>query len=58
MNEYLVTWDCVIYADSPQEAAKKALEIQRDTQSIAVYFHVEDLHTQEEVDVDLLEEEE
>lgn len=40
MTSYLVRWDIDIEADTPQEAAKKALEIQRDPQSIATCFTV------------------
>jgi hypothetical protein len=38
--EYLVTWQIEIDADSPQIAAQKALEIQRDSSSIATVFDV------------------
>lgn len=38
---YTVTWDIDIDADSPEEAAKLALEIQRDPNSTATYFSVE-----------------
>ena len=40
MAEYKVSWEIEIYADSPEEAARKALEIQRDTASIATLFKV------------------
>lgn len=41
MPEYRVTWDIDIEADSPEEAAKKALEIQRRPDSIATVFDVQ-----------------
>jgi hypothetical protein len=37
---YLVEWVIDIEADSPQEAAEKALETQRNEDSIAVVFTV------------------
>lgn len=40
MQEYLVCWHINIQADSPQEAAEKALEIQRDPTSLATVFEV------------------
>lgn len=43
MAEYLVTWTIDIDADSPREAAEKALAIQR-RQSIATVFAVKDKH--------------
>jgi hypothetical protein len=38
--EYRVKWEIDIEAKNPEEAAKKALEIQRDPKSIATYFSV------------------
>lgn len=38
MSEYLVTWAINVEADSPEEAAELALEIQRDPESIATVF--------------------
>lgn len=40
IKDYLVTWAVDIAADSPEEAARKALEIQRDPDSIANVFDV------------------
>jgi len=40
MPEYLVTWEIDIEADSPEEAAKRALLIQRDQGSEATIFNV------------------
>jgi hypothetical protein len=39
---YLVTWQIDIEADTPQEAARKALLIQRKHDSIATVFDVTD----------------
>ena len=41
MTEYLVTWSMPIEASSPIEAAKQALTIQRDPESIATVFYAE-----------------
>ena len=40
MTEYLVRWEINIEADSFEEAAEKALEIQRNPLSIATVFDV------------------
>jgi len=40
MTEYKVVWKIDIIADTPQEAAKEALEIQRDSNSEATVFEV------------------
>jgi hypothetical protein len=37
---YLVTWEIDIDADTPEEAARKALAIQRNPDSIATIFDV------------------
>jgi len=42
MQEFHVTWEIDITADSPQEAAKRALTIQRDPESSATVFDVTD----------------
>ena len=42
MAEYTVTWTIVLDADSAEEAAKIALEIHRDKESIATIFEVAD----------------
>lgn len=54
-KEYRVIWEIDIVASSPREAAKQALEIQRDPESLATVFDILD----EDGDshrVDLLEE--
>ncbi len=53
MNEYLVSWNIQIIADTPVEAARKALEIQRDPNSIASVFRVEDWKTGRGQTIDL-----
>lgn len=40
MNDYKVVWEIDISADSPEEAVKEALEIQRDISSEATMFEV------------------
>lgn len=42
MPEYLVTWKIDIDADTPEEAAMRALIVQRDPESVAAYFIVKD----------------
>ena len=41
-NDYAVTWEIQLSADSPRAAAELALEIQRDVYSSAVVFTVTD----------------
>ena len=38
--EWLVRWEMMFDADTAEEAARKALEVQRDPDSIAVVFDV------------------
>ena len=40
--EYKVTWTIDIDAESFEDAARQALEIQQDTESIATHFIVQD----------------
>ena len=42
MNNYIVKWEIDIEAETPEDAAKQALYIHRDPQSIATYFNVID----------------
>jgi len=44
MKLYRVTWVIDLEADSPEEAARKALEIQRDPDSTATVFEVQEHH--------------
>lgn len=57
VREYLVEWRVSIAARSPREAAKIALEIQRDPESIATFFSVHTPEASVEIDLDLDEEE-
>jgi len=41
VKEYTVTWEIELDAHSPEEAARKALEIQRDSTSTATFFNVD-----------------
>jgi hypothetical protein len=58
MPSYLVEWSIDIDADSPQEAARLALETQRDPNSTAVMFYVRTDEHPSGTMVDLLDEEE
>lgn len=40
MNSYMVVWEIDVDAESPVEAARKALETQRNPESIAAVFGV------------------
>ncbi len=40
MADYYLEWRIELEADSPEDAARKALAIQRDPESIATVFHV------------------
>jgi hypothetical protein len=53
MNTYLVTWEIELDAENEFEAAKVALEIQRDRGSDATFFDVTDVKTQLTVCIDL-----
>lgn len=54
MNHYIVSWEIDIQAPSPEEAARKALAIQRDRDSTATCFTVLKVGTREETSIDLL----
>ena len=41
MTRYLVSWEIDIDADTPEDAAKQALEIHRDPESTAEVFKVQ-----------------
>jgi hypothetical protein len=51
MKGYLVTWEIELDADSPEAAARLALEIQRDPNSIATVFQVQGENGEEIVDI-------
>lgn len=60
MTEYHVSWTIDLEADTPEQAARQALEIQRDPSSIATVFEVSrrDPYTQrldDPWDIDLTE---
>lgn len=40
MTEYLVAWEIQLDAESPEAAARKALAVHRDPESIAATFEV------------------
>jgi len=42
MPEYHLVWEIDLTADSPLEAAKEALDVQRDLSSVASVFTVTD----------------
>jgi hypothetical protein len=42
-HHYHVTWDIDVYAGSPEEAARKVLEIHRDPESAATTFDVTEM---------------
>lgn len=42
MQEFLVRWEIDIPAETPEEAARLALQAQRDPSSIATFFRVKD----------------
>jgi len=44
-RHYTVTWTIDVWADSPDEAAHKALRTQHDTDSIATVFDIQDMET-------------
>ena len=43
MKEYRVTWVIDVSAESPEDAARKALEIQRDVESTALVFKIREI---------------
>ncbi len=55
-KEWTVAWTIDVHAESTEEAARKALAIQRDPASTAVVFHVTDGQSQPVV-IDLDDEE-
>ena len=55
-KSYSVVWEVNLDADSHEEAAELALEMQRDVNSKALFFEVTEDATGIETSVDLLEE--
>jgi hypothetical protein len=54
MNEYTVTWKISLEADTPELAARLALDIMRDPDSIATQFTVTPV-VGEDIEVDLFD---
>jgi hypothetical protein len=53
MPEYHIIWEIDVYADSPREAAERALAIHRNPESIATFFEVTDeAGTTERIDLE------
>lgn len=50
---YHVTWEIDIDADSPREAAEKALAIQRDPYSTATVFTIAGINGEPNIDIDV-----
>lgn len=55
MNSYRVEWVIDIDADTPEDAARQALAIQRDPESIATVFEVMLEDGEEPVRIDITE---
>lgn len=53
MNTYRVIWEIDIDAENEVEAAQKALQIQRDSNSEALFFDVKNVYEQVDEQVDL-----
>lgn len=53
MNRYFLTWTIDIEASSPEQAARKALDIQRDPNSSATVFDVVEHNTKKVITIDL-----
>lgn len=51
-THYRITWEVDIEAYSPEDAARQALSMQRDPESIATVFQVSDVITGESVTLD------
>lgn len=51
MPEYVVRWQMDFEADTPEDAARKALAVHRDPRSIATVFNVDDGSASVEVDL-------
>ena len=49
---YTVCWEIQVFAASPKEAAKKALKIQRDRNSSATHFTVNNDDRSKEIDLE------
>ena len=54
VTQYVVTWVVDIEATNPREAALKAQQMQRDPESIATVFDIENKKSGAKTTVDLL----
>lgn len=43
MKRYAITWEIDVWADSPLDAAKEALRMQRNAESLATVFDVAEI---------------
>lgn len=57
MSSFRVAWEIQVDANTPLQAAIKALEIQQDAFSEDIFYRVTDESTGVETEVDLLNEE-
>ncbi|ANO35474.1 hypothetical protein A6E01_19875 (plasmid) [Vibrio breoganii] len=53
MSSYKIVWEVELEADSPEQAAKLAREMQLDKESEALHFNVTDEVTGDEIEVSL-----
>ena len=55
MADFKVTWEIDLVAETPEDAARQALAIQRDPKSLATVFDVIDNYTMQEPErIDLI----
>ena len=55
MPEYRVVWEIDIESNTPLQAACRALQIQRNPESTATQFYVQERGSNERVSIDFLE---
>lgn len=55
-TEYRIEWSIELHADSHEDAARRALAIQRDPESMATVFHVTDGDEIRVIDITLIDE--
>ena len=53
MTEYTVRWTIDIEAESPEEAARIACDIQKDSEITAPFFEVKEFGNDEWIDIEL-----
>ena len=56
-KNYRVTWMIDVEGDNPHDAVKQTVDIQRDPESIATHFTVENTDNGQTCDIDLYEDE-